>query len=125
MKKSLIKASLVCLGITLLCGLYSFKTLEREISQCVTEMVIENDLCDCNYRLYVETCTGFWYLKLKNECPDPIIATCKYTIYYDDGTQKTYTETIRLNGVWETIVASGNTDHSSCTANSVSARFAQ
>jgi len=123
-KNTMKKILLICFGIALLSGLYSFRTIDRESPKGIEKVVVDNDLCDCNYRLYVETCTGFWYLKLKNGCPDPIIATCKYTIYYDDGTHKTYSENVRLNGNWETVVASGNTDHSSCTADSVDARFA-
>lgn len=125
MKKLLLKATFVCLGITLLCGMYSFKTPQKELLKNIKEVVIEKDLCDCNYHLYVENGVGWWYLKLKNGCPDPIIATCKYTIYYEDGSSKSCTQTVRLNGNWETIVDRGNSDHSSCTADDVSARFAQ
>lgn len=103
----------------------SFSTPVKIYCPIIREVIAENDCCDCNYRLYVETCTGFWYLKLKNDCPNPIIATCKYTIYYDDGTHKSYSENVRLNGNWETIIASGNMDHSSCTADGVSANYAQ
>lgn len=123
MKKSLLQTSLLCLTIAVIGSFYSFKSPNNESSPTIKEVVIEDNLCGCDYRLYVENGTGWWYLKLKNMCSDPIIATCKYTIYYDDGTHKSYTENVRLNGNWETIVASGNSDHSSCTADDVSAQF--
>ena len=124
MKNTLRKTLLICFGFAFLGSLYSFKVLAKEDSKITKEVIIESDLCDCNYHLYVETCTGMWYLKLKNDCPDPIVATCHYTIYYEDGTHKKYTEDIRLNGYWVTVVASGYLDHSSCTADNVTARFA-
>lgn len=118
------KILLFCLGLAFIGSLYSFKTTEKEKQLNIEKIVIENDLNDCNYDLYVETCIGWWYLKLKNGCQDPILATCKYTIYYDDGSHKSYTvENVRVNGYSETIVTSGNSDHSSCTADYVSARY--
>lgn len=119
------KALLICFGAICIGNVISFGTPVKKDCSNIREVIVENDCCDCNYRLYVETCTGFWYLKLKNDCPNPIIATCKYTIYYDDGTHKSYSENVRLNGYWETIIASGNMDHSSCTADGVSANYAQ
>ena len=124
MRKTLLKPLLICLGITFLCGLYSFKSIEKKTSQTPNKVVVENDRCDCNYHLYVENGVGWWYLKLKNNCPDPIIATCRYTIYYNDGSRESFTETVRLNGNWETVVDRGNSDHSSCTADGVQAKFA-
>ena len=74
MKKSLLKASLICLGITLLCGLSSFNTPNGvksqgrnasivydtiitpfgEGSQCMKE-VVEGDNRGCTCSLFVET----------------------------------------------------------------------
>lgn len=75
MKKPILKTALICLGITLLCGMYSFKTPEGmksqqrnrtmsiaydtiitpdgEESECVKEVVVESDQGEGSFSLAV------------------------------------------------------------------------
>ena len=158
MKKSLLKTSLICLGVTLLCGMYSFKTPESvdlqqlyqtasisidtlvtpdgEVTQLIKEVVVESDQgdCDCTVTLYVVyNVSTWWYLKLKNNCPKPVEATCEYIIYsyYDPQTQQfcsseeghQTTIPIELGGNCETRVDDGSLDCSVCEPVSVSAHY--
>lgn len=79
---------------------------------------------NCDYELYVDESVGMWYLKLKNYCDEMLICTCKYRIYYQDDSSKTFTTTQRIRGRSETVITSGYSDRTTCEAISVSAKFA-
>lgn len=87
MKKSLLKASLICLGVTLLCGLYSFKTIEGEKSQHIMKKsFVESELSGCKCRLCVKDGSdGDWVLYLYNDCSKNVKVTFTYYIYKLNG----------------------------------------
>ena len=90
-----------------------------------TMEILETSLSDnCDYELYVDESVGMWYLKLKNYCDEMLICTCKYRIYYQDGSNKTFTTTQRIRGRSETVITSGYSDRTTCETISVSAKFA-
>lgn len=123
MKNTLRKTLLICFGFAFLGGLYSFKILAKEDSTIIKEVIIESNLCGCNCDLYVETSAGWWYLKLKNGCPDPVDVTCYYIIRYADGDECKHTYSARLGGYQETVVETGNLRNSECKPNGVKARY--
>lgn len=104
MKKSLLKASLICLEAILLCGLSSFKspervnsqqscqtvtisndtitTSDREESRYIKEVVFENDQKQCTCTLFVSENSGNWRLGIKSSCSCELRATYVYTKYY-------------------------------------------
>lgn len=107
MKKYLLKAVSICLGITLLCGMSSFRTPEGmkiqrgyqtavitndtiitsdgEESQCIKEVVVESERgCRCFLRV-VDGTQGQWYLYLYNDCSRNVKATFTYDIYKLNG----------------------------------------
>lgn len=87
--------------------------------------ILETSLSDnCDYELYVDESVGMWYLKLKNYCDEMLICTCKYRIYYQDGSNKTFTTTQSIRGRSETVITSGYSDRTTCETISVSAKFA-
>ena len=110
MKKSLLKTSLICLGITLLCGLYSFKTpegmksqqrnrtasivydtiitLDGEGARCIKEFGEKSDpsVCECVLYVVENEYTNSWSLKLSVSCNCTVIVTYDYTVFSkDDG----------------------------------------
>ena len=105
MKKSLLKASLICLGVILLCGMYSFRipdgvksprshasiiydtitTSDREESRYIKEVVFENDQKQCTCTLFVSENSGNWRLGIKSSCSCELRATYVYTKYYIEG----------------------------------------
>ena len=108
MKKHLLKAALICLGITLLCGLYSFRTLkgedlqhsyqtvaisndtiitsEGEESECIQEVVVENEQGDGTCSLYVHYTTENWYLYCcTNGCDRSVEVKYWYKLFVDGG----------------------------------------
>lgn len=90
-----------------------------------TMEILETSLSDnCDYELYVDESVGMWYLKLKNYCDEMLICTCKYRIYYQDGSNKTFTTTQSIRGRSETVITSGYSDRTTCETISVSAKFA-
>ena len=90
-----------------------------------TMEILETSLSDnCDYELYVDESVGMWYLKLKNYCDEMLIYTCKYRIYYQDGSNKTFTTTQSIRGRSETVITSGYSDRTTCETISVSAKFA-
>lgn len=134
MKKHLLKAALICLGITLLCGLYSFKTSEGvksqqnyqtasivydtiitpegEESECIKEVVIESDQSDCQCSLYVSinTTINRWDLMISKSlsCSGPVTARYKYKVtYYANGSNYPNDTTIDY-GPYTTIVWNPN-----------------
>ena len=87
--------------------------------------ILETSLSDnCDDELYVDESVGMWYLKLKNYCDEMLICTCKYRIYYQDGSNKTFTTTQSIRGRSETVITSGYSDRTTCETISVSAKFA-
>lgn len=114
MKKPLLKAALICLGITLLCGLYSFRTPQGENLQqryrttstvydtiiipdgeaveCVKEVTVENDQGACTCRLHVlyNDITGDWSLYLNQYCNTLVHVEYSYIIKYSDYSQKLF-----------------------------------
>lgn len=105
MKKHLLKALLICLGATLLCGLSSFKTSEGvksprsnvsiiydtiithdgEVSRVIKEVVDENGQTQCTCSLFVSVTGGNWRLGISSSCNCPLEATIVYTKYYIQG----------------------------------------
>lgn len=78
MKKSFLKTSLICLGITLLCGLYSFKTPYREKSQFTKGCVVEtNALGECVSWKFREN-YGHDEVRITNNCSSDIVVSYKY-----------------------------------------------
>ena len=135
MKKPLLKTSLICLGITLLYGMSSFKTPEGvspqsnhtvsivydtiispngEESQCIKEIVIEGDQGDCQCSLEVHEFMGKWELRLSKSlsCSGPVTAKYKYKVtYYANGSNFPNDTTIEY-GPYTTIVWNPNSvDH--------------
>ncbi len=153
MKKSLLKASLFCLGAILLCGLYSFKSLqiesfqqnyqteaifndtlitpEGEEPQLIKESIVEDDQRQCSCYLFVSenTTTESWRLGIKSSCSCTLIATYVYTVYYIDeysGEFKERTEgpeEIEIGNVEIPQLDHGTIGKSVCFPVSIDARF--
>ena len=107
MKKLLLKASLICLGATLLCGMSSFTTPKVEKLQChnvsfvydtiitpngeesqciIKEIVVESDQGDCVCSLYVHYTTEHWYLYCcTNGCDRQVEVKYWYKLYVEGG----------------------------------------
>lgn len=149
MKKSLLKASLICLGITLLCGLYSFKTpdgvkLQQRYltaaisndtiitpegmeSQQIKEVVVESGLSKCTCTLSVVDGTAVWILQVYISCDCDVIVTYDYIVYYVDGTtyQPPYPVEIRCDNGMCNHKVEGSMSDSRCCPVSITARLAQ
>lgn len=107
MKKPILKTALICLGITLLCGMYSFKTPEEaklqrcnrtasivydtiitpdgEVSRVIKTVVVENDQKQCTCSLFVSENGTDWRLGIRSSCNCSLKATYVYTKYYIQG----------------------------------------
>lgn len=110
MKKTLFKTAFICLGITLLCGLYSFKTPDGvksqqnyrtasivydtiitpdgDESECIKkEVVVEGDKDGCTCTLYVSyDSSQDWSLRLKKSIKQKdVVAYYSYKKYGLDG----------------------------------------
>ena len=103
MKKPLLKTALICLGITLLCGMSSFRTLKGEDlqqsyqstsisndtlitpngeeAQYIKEVVIESNQSNCICSLFVSYAASYWSLNLKNYSNFPVEVSYTYTVY--------------------------------------------
>lgn len=117
MKKSLLKASLICLGVTLLCGLYSFKTPDIETSQqgCQTAAISNDtvisllgagsqsikkevavggrDGCTCS--IDVSVSGEQWNIEGSNDCVETVSIRCWGIVYGADGAnQEDYIDVI-------------------------------
>lgn len=140
MKKSLLKASLICLGVTLLCGLSSFMVPERvklqqscqtvtvsndtiitsegEESECIQKIVVEIDRSGCKCSLTISYGEpGAWILCLTNDCTRRVHAICEYQIYGKDGVhdKKTNTKEVTIGGNMRSVrIDSGSLDKSVC-----------
>lgn len=90
MKKTVLQALLICLGIALLCGLYSFKTHMGEKSQRIKKDAVEYNLndCVCTLRVDENVASSSWYLVVHVGCSSNcnVKVTYDYTISYADGT---------------------------------------
>lgn len=123
MKRVLLILVLGC-GWTALQSFTSINSLTQNYQKGTME-ILETSLSDnCDYELYVDESVGMWYLKLKNYCDEMLICTCKYRIYYQDGSNKTFTTTQSIRGRSETVITSGYSDRTTCETISVSAKFA-
>ena len=146
MKKSLLKATLICFGVILLCGLSSFMTPEEvksprsnyamsiiydtiitpegEGSQCIREVVVESDQGDCLCSLYVTHSTGSWTLWLaRSRFGRSIEATIEYRIYSGNSSKK-IKETTNLPGNYSNNpIHSGFLSSSDCRPVSLKACF--
>lgn len=117
MKKSLLKATLICLGVTLLCGLYSFKTPEEvklqrcnqtasivydtiitsdgKESECIQKVAVESEQGDCECVVTLKIVNGYtssdWKLIVTNPCHKSVVATCNYDISTALGQPNCYT----------------------------------
>ena len=112
MKKSILKASLICLGIALLCGMSSFKTpdevkpqqnyqtktisngtvinLDGREPQCIKkEVVLEGDKNGCTCTLEVIYDGTNWALRVKKSSltEKDVVVTYSYKIYGLDGSE--------------------------------------
>lgn len=123
MKRVLLILVLGCCW-TALQSFTSINSLTQNYQKWTME-ILETSLSDnCDYELYVDESVGMWYLKLKNYCDEMLICTCKYRIYYQDGSNKTFTTTQSIRGRSETVITSGYSDRTTCETISVSAKFA-
>jgi len=153
MKKSLLKASLICLGITLLCGLYSFRipegenlqqrfrtasisndtliTPDGEEAQSIKEVVVESDQGDCECVVTLKIVSGYtshdWELIVTNPCHKSIVASCNYDITTAPGRPNCYTiyeeGEVEVKQNGSKTIASGSYECSYCEPISVSAHF--
>ena len=108
MKKLLLKASLICFGVTLLCGMSSFKIPEiekfqqsyhsaaiahdsivipnGEESECIKEIVVKSEQGDCICSLYVHYTDSNWYLYCcTNGCDRQVEVKYWYKLYVEGG----------------------------------------
>lgn len=149
MKKTLFKTVLICLGVTLLCGLYSFKTPEGvkshqcyqtaaisndtiitpdgEGAECTQEVVVEIDKSGCNCSLTVSYWEpGRWNLNLTNGCTRKVHAICKYNIYGKNGVCQEKTREVTIwGGVGGQRIDSESLDQSVCEVVSLQVCFAE
>lgn len=152
MKNSLLKASLICLVFTLLCGLYSFQTpevvktqrcnrtasvvydtiitSEGEVSECIKEVVVKSDQSECKCSLYVSYGQpGRWSLNLNNYCTCTVIATIEYKIYEVDDISGEFIERtegpkeIEIGNIEKTGLERGDVGKSLCIPLSIQAHF--
>ena len=121
MKKTILKTALICLGITLLCGLCSFRTPERvksqqsyqiavifadtiitpngEESECIKEVVDRyQDPCTCLLEVR-KNGTGWTLYIVYQSCGDnniDVYAEYTWTEEYPSGSPKTTTRTTAI-----------------------------
>ena len=148
MKKSLSKAALICFGVTLLCGLYSFKTPEGERSQqcyrtalivfdtiitpdgegseCIKEVVVDRyqDPCTCLLEVR-KNGTGWTLYIVYQSCDDnniDVYAEYTWTEEYPSGPPKTITRTTAIPlRPGENQMVHGDYTESICIPNSINA----
>ena len=150
MKKSLLKATLICLGAILLCGMSSFKSLQGEKSQrsCRTASIVNDtiknlegenlqcsikevdanrDLSKCKCTLWVsEGMRGDWKLYVSVSCDCKVIVTYDYDIYYADGNNVPCHGSIVSEQIGDhDLNVSGSMSNSRCCPVNITARLAQ